>query len=191
MQPVSVAGEKKGKEDVIWGAEITRATGQTADGVFVANADALNEGVYEDYGDAGEDCDYDDDRFFVGGEGEDGVGQSVGNIDSENQIEEQGEGNMTMNRTRAVSFAEPTKAAGEKGGLEIDESKLVQVSRKVEKLNIGYSTVAKKINVKQLKVDIWQELSNLAGVQREIDASVGRGSNASDANGDHDSANNE
>ena len=51
--------------------------------------------------------------------------------------------------------------------LTIDESKLVKAGRKVGKIDIGYSSVAKRINVKQLKVDIWQEIAQLAGVERE------------------------
>ena len=32
---------------------------------------------------------------------------------------------------------------------------MLQASRKIEKLNIGYSTISKRVNVKNLKADIW------------------------------------
>lgn len=47
--------------------------------------------------------------------------------------------------------------------MKIDESKLVQVGRKVDKIDIGYSKIAKKINVKVLKTDMWREISDLSG----------------------------
>ena len=37
----------------------------------------------------------------------------------------------------------------------------------MEKISIGYSVVPKKVNVKQLKVDIWDQVATLAGVSRE------------------------
>ena len=48
-----------------------------------------------------------------------------------------------------------------KNAFDIDESALIQLKRRVEKLNIGYAKVPKKVNVKQLKVDMWNILSFL------------------------------
>ena len=44
---------------------------------------------------------------------------------------------------------------GEEGGLQIRVPGMLQASRKIEKLNIGYSTISKRVNVKNLKADIW------------------------------------
>ena len=44
---------------------------------------------------------------------------------------------------------------GEEGGLQIRVPGMLQASRKIEKVNIGYSTISKRVNVKNLKSDIW------------------------------------
>lgn len=44
------------------------------------------------------------------------------------------------------------------GGLNINSSNLLQASRTVEKVDIGYATIAKRVNVKKLKSDIWTHI---------------------------------
>ena len=41
------------------------------------------------------------------------------------------------------------------GGLQIRVDGMLQATRKVEKINIGYSTISKRVNVKNLKSEIW------------------------------------
>lgn len=43
-------------------------------------------------------------------------------------------------------------------GLQINSSKLVQASRTVGKVNVGYATSAKLVNVRKLKTDIWSAI---------------------------------
>ncbi len=43
-------------------------------------------------------------------------------------------------------------------GLDIDTDKLLQATRKVEKVDIGYASIAKRVNVRKLKTDIWSEI---------------------------------
>ena len=48
-----------------------------------------------------------------------------------------------------------TNVIGVEGGLEIRVDGMLQAARKVEKINIGYSTISKRVNVKNLKTEIW------------------------------------
>lgn len=48
----------------------------------------------------------------------------------------------------------------EENGLAINSSNLMQATRKVEKVNIGYATIAKRVNVKKLKSDIWTKIDD-------------------------------
>ena len=43
-------------------------------------------------------------------------------------------------------------------GLDIDTDKLLHATRKVEKVDIGYASIAKRVNVRKLKTDIWSEI---------------------------------
>ena len=42
--------------------------------------------------------------------------------------------------------------------MDIDTDKLLQATRKVEKVDIGYASIAKRVNVRKLKTDIWSEI---------------------------------
>jgi condensin complex subunit 2 len=48
----------------------------------------------------------------------------------------------------------------DENGLAINNNNLVQATRKVEKVNIGYATIAKRVNVKKLKTDIWTKIDD-------------------------------
>jgi condensin complex subunit 2 len=52
----------------------------------------------------------------------------------------------------------PATTQEESNGLAINTNNLIQATRKVEKVNIGYATVAKRVNVKKLKTDIWSKI---------------------------------
>jgi len=49
----------------------------------------------------------------------------------------------------------------ERKGLEIRMAGMLQASRVVEKLRIGYATSAKRVNVRRLKTDMWRRLDSL------------------------------
>jgi hypothetical protein len=50
-------------------------------------------------------------------------------------------------------------------GLQINTSKLVQASRTVGKVNVGYATSAKLVNVRKLKTDIWSAIETSSEYQ--------------------------
>ena len=54
----------------------------------------------------------------------------------------------------------PVTQEEEENGLAINTNNLVQAVRKVEKVNIGYATIAKRVNVKKLKTDIWTKIDD-------------------------------
>ena len=156
----SAATSSSGASDVIWGAQNVEKFSGT-----LPVDDTL-----EDYGNDDND-NYDDDRFFVQG----GCPAAEAMESTNDQLH--GE------EVPPEVVQEAEELVTEKVNmLAIDESKLVSVGRKVGKIDIGYSTVAKRINVKQLKVDIWQEIAQLAGTTREgsshVDENGGDGENA-------------
>lgn len=54
---------------------------------------------------------------------------------------------------------EPT-AAVEQHTLDINSAGFVRATRQVEKVSIGYATIAKQVNVRKLKSDIWSHIDN-------------------------------
>ncbi len=111
--------------------------------VNAPSLDAMAETLEND-----EECDYDDDAYFL----QDGEAHNDDNIPNDDQ---------QITDVPCVDSVESVEVA--LSGLAIDESKLVQVKRKVDKIDIGYSKTAKKINVKVLKTDMWREINDLNG----------------------------
>jgi len=146
--------------DVIWGAKTIEK--------FSGSLQVDNDNDIAEYGNDDNE-DYDDDRFFTQSAvseaciaDDEACGENIPS--QETPATEAGDVDEAADATADL----PDTAVTEKlSALAIDESKLVHVGRKVGKIDIGYSTVAKRINVKQLKVDIWQEIAQLAGVTRE------------------------
>ena len=87
---------------------------------------------------------------------------------------------MVLKRDVAISHQECSDpdVIGKEGGLQIRVPGMLQARRKVEKLNIGYSTVSKRVNVKNLKADIWDWIDN------ECPAENGNAGENSDPNKD-------
>ena len=52
-------------------------------------------------------------------------------------------------------------ATAEPEGLYINTDALLRAPRTVEKIDIGFATVAKRVNVKKLKIDIWSHIDEL------------------------------
>ena len=181
--------ETGGSGDVVWSMGAPTATTHSG-----RNSSTTGEGVADDveFGDAEDydDVDYDDDRFY--GEGGTDVAPDVGAIASELR-QQQGhdheehaseEGAIKLPRdgdpAAVMTTAHGNNTAKKRSVFDIDESKLIQLDRKVEKINIGYSVVPKKVNVKQLKVDIWDQVATLAGVSREGISSNAHGDDEND-----------
>ena len=161
--------------DIVWGLAsagtggIVDVDGEGAAGTSALDLDLGCDGPLNDDGDDGDDdeIDYDDDRYFAPGGTEDApeaahvkaaIRESLGSA-------HEGEGEMEGGDGSASSAG---AALNEKRSVfDIDQRKLIQLDRKVEKIQIGYSVIPKKVNVKQLKVDIWDQVATLAGVQRE------------------------
>ncbi len=136
-------------DEVLWGE---RKALSAEERLVAGNLDIMDDDVEND-----EVCDYDDDAYFL------------------QQKQEQQSTSSSSSSSSSDGAEDDTEKAIEEmknamSGLEIDESKLVQVDRKVEKIDIGYSKVAKKINVKMLKTDIWREISDLHGGSERSDS---------------------
>ena len=119
--------------DVIWGQvrKVTAPAGATFSGAF--GQAAANWGRDDDMGDDHDDHD--------GGDfGEDFC-------DGDNDYD----GPAT---TDATSKPEPE-------GLYINTDALLRAPRMVEKIDIGFATTAKRVNVKKLKTDIWSHIDEL------------------------------
>jgi len=56
---------------------------------------------------------------------------------------------------KEVGAVDTNVVGGIQDGLQIRVDGMLQASRKVEKINIGYSTISKRVNVKNLKSEIW------------------------------------
>jgi len=85
----------------------------------------------------------DDDDEFAGGWGDGGCGYD----DDDN---DDGAYQSSSFPSSSLPPAPPSPQ-----GLQFSGSGLVQASRKVEKVNIGYATIARRVNVRRLKHDIW------------------------------------
>jgi condensin complex subunit 2 len=53
-------------------------------------------------------------------------------------------------------------------GLALNSNKLLQAARVVEKVDIGYAMVAKKVNVRKLKGDLWGLIASGVGVESDV-----------------------
>ena len=91
---------------------------------------------YNDY----DDVDDDDEGYGYGG----GGAANYGDDDCDNQRPQ---------TAGADAAAEPQYQVPE--GLGLNSDRLLQAGRMVEKVDIGYATVAKKVNVRKLKGDLW------------------------------------
>jgi hypothetical protein len=158
--------------DLVWKcaspSDNTTTAAANGDGDGELGEEPLGDDV-GDYGEGGgddgyDDVDYDDDRFYVSG---DGAAPAPAPASSDAIAE--GADSSAATTTDGVPTVSGSGSMPVKGGsvFDIDQSKLIKLDRKVEKINIGYSVIPKKVNVKQLKIDIWDQVATLAGVERE------------------------
>ncbi len=175
-------------EDTVWTMDATLATSCRDSGASARAGipEGEEETQADDFGnnDDYDDVDYDDDRFFGAGGTDDAPDAAA--VRSAIGAEETHEDTTAAEDCGEALGDDETSAKKKKmvkkaSVFDIDESKLIKLDREVEKINIGYSVIPKKVNVKQLKVDIWDQVATLAGVSRE-----GSGTNS---RGEHDDEN--
>lgn len=171
-------------EDSVWSMDTSATMGSATTTTSNRSSDANNGGGAEEGQDKDgqadafsgaddyDDVDYDDDRFF-GAAGTDdapniAVVKSAIDEDEEGNEGADDQENVAPNDLKANNSNSKKANTSKKGSVfDIDESKLIKLDREVEKIQIGYSVIPKKVNVKQLKVDIWDQVATLAGVSRE------------------------
>lgn len=119
--------------DILWGSVSQKLTHSHTESITHSISTALNR------------MDDDDDEF-AGGWGDGGVGYDDDDDDNHHDSEYP---------TTSSSSSNLPPAPPSPQGLQFSGNGLVQASRKVEKVNIGYATTAKRVNVRKLKHDIW------------------------------------
>ena len=152
----SSGGNGANEQDLVWGHSVVSQNEKFTGSI--ENVDNENELEYGN----DDGVDYDDDRYFLQG----GVQIASSDVLEDASIEVE-QASVVAADEEIEGEIPVDSAVSALSDLAIDETKLVQVGRKVGKIDIGYSTVAKRINVKQLKIDIWREIAQLAGVERE------------------------
>jgi hypothetical protein len=167
-------------KDILWNrsVQVQSIPGADGGGGDLGPASSARDMNYNNDNDDGGN--YDDDGYDYTNYEDDDLFRSAGNNDlgadpAECTDESNNKNTNGSNKTSSDLVAEVEATEGatvqpfvKKSAFDIDESKLIQLDRKVEKINIGYAKVPKKVNVKQLKVDIWTKLSALASVDTDV-----------------------
>lgn len=143
----SLSGSLSGKDDLIWGVlankESTVLESVSVEHVVDTDHYMTESGdiLYNGHDDGGDD---DDNEHYGGGDYDDN-----NNDDDNNHADD-----VVASLTSSLAT-----------GLQINSSKLVQAARTVGKVNVGYATSAKLVNVRKLKTDLWSAIEHSAEYQ--------------------------